>query len=45
MSKLKATEFSIGIPRTDPNIQLDELSSTSSTGQEESVEKDAASMV
>jgi len=41
VSKLKATEFSIGIPRTEPNI---EISITSSSGPEAG-EKDIADMV
>jgi len=43
MSRLKASEYSIGIPHTDPNIELDLISTTSSSGRE-SREKDVISI-
>ena len=44
MSRLKASEFSIGIPRTEPGeIEVDQFSITSSSGRD-SREKDAVSI-
>jgi len=44
MSRLKASEFSIGVPRTEPGeIEIDQFSITSSSGRD-SREKDAISI-
>jgi len=39
MSKLRATEFSVGIPRTEIDTEIDQISITSSSGRD-SREKD-----
>lgn len=43
VSRLKASDFSFGIPPTDPSIELDQISTTSSSGRK-SREKDVISI-